>query len=160
MIPPPVNGLAIVPDFVNIVEETELLAHVGAVPGAFGRRYKRFGVTVYETARRERNEDPPAWLRELGERLPMNPPDEYTLNDWQPGSGLGHHTDKGGPVICVLSLAGAGTLQFAATNRPHVTVICPRRALLVMTGPARYTYTHAVIPSENHRISIVFRTAY
>jgi hypothetical protein len=151
------TGLLILPDFVGEIEEAILLDRIGAIPGARGRRFKRYGKTVYRD-HHVLGELPPAWLVELGARLPMKPPDEFTLNEWPAGAGLPHHVDLGGPVICILSLLGNGVLQFTSPTRPHVTVAAPRRGLMRMAGESRDTFTHAVMPSSNSRISLVFRT--
>ena len=154
-----IDGLSIVPDFVTPADESFYLTELGRLPGPRGgRRVKRWGCTVYPDHRAEPEDVPPPWLRELGARLPMHAPDEFTLNDWPPGAALAHHVDFGGPVICVVSLLGDGVLQFKAHGRPHVTVICPRRGLCVMAGVARTVYQHAVMPSADARISLVFRT--
>jgi len=97
--------------------------------------------------------------------------DQVTANEYLPGQGISAHTDTPGafgPFLCSLSLLSDVVMEMQASasasssasslssssssstiRRP---VMLPRRSLLVMSGPSRYDWTHAIAPRERDRI--------
>lgn len=153
----PIPGLEIVPDFITLGAELDLVTELArqSIPGS-GRLYKRYGQVVYPDHRC--HDWIPAYLMALSIRMPMPGPHEITVNDWPPMSKLSAHVDKGGPVVCALSILSGGHLRFSHPGKTPVTIRTPRRGLMVMTGPARNAWSHEVMPTPNARISLVFRT--
>lgn len=158
-----IDGLTITSDFIDRETERWLLFEIDAIvstprpdrgPHDSRTTIVRWGELVY--ANHHAHAEIPEWLLPIAARVPMDPPTSVTLNIWAPGDRLDPHIDKGGPVVCVLQLASAATIAFSG---PYVEIYdVPARALLRMEGAARYDWEHACFPSEQHRISLVFRT--
>ena len=97
--------------------------------------------------------------RELGREL--QPFNQLLLNEYAPSQGINHHTDKPhcfGPVVAGLSLFSTVVLEFkdkklkgkrAAAESKDV-LLCPR-SLFVLTGPARYEWSHSIAKKREHR---------
>eukprot|EP01063_Lacrimia_lanifica_P015840 TRINITY_DN22500_c0_g1_i1.p2 TRINITY_DN22500_c0_g1~~TRINITY_DN22500_c0_g1_i1.p2 ORF type:complete len:306 (+),score=103.50 TRINITY_DN22500_c0_g1_i1:53-970(+) len=125
-------------------------------------------------------------------------PQQMIVNEYTPGQGIHPHVDRGcfGDVIATLSLGSACTLELdrgdaggsvvvkgdmtgapsyavqatgAAKSKYHKAIPFPRRALILLKGPARRQWTHG-IPfktyddfghgrvSRGTRVSLTFRT--
>lgn len=99
---------------------------------------------------------------------------QLTVNEYEPGQGIAAHVDTYncfGPEILVISLgsAAAMNMQNRSTGQ-RKAVMLPLRSLLLLSGPARYEWSHA-IPSRHRdkvdgvfmdrtrRISLTFREA-
>ncbi|MCH8490098.1 MAG: alpha-ketoglutarate-dependent dioxygenase AlkB [Oceanicaulis sp.] len=100
-------------------------------------------------------------------------PDQVIINEYLPGQGIAAHVDCVpcfGPVIASLSLGGAVEMEFrhVATGgrRSHVL---PHGSLLILSGPARYQWTHAIASrlsdviegvrtARTRRVSLTFRS--
>ena len=99
---------------------------------------------------------------------------QLTVNEYEPGQGIAAHVDTYncfGPEILVISLgsAAAMNMQNRSTGQ-RKAVMLPPRSLLLLSGPARYEWSHA-IPSRHRdkvdgvfmdrtrRISLTFREA-
>lgn len=103
-------------------------------------------------------------------------PEQLTVNVYQPGQGIPPHVDTHSAFldpICSLSLASDVTMEFRQpTTGAHVSVVLPRRSMLIISGEARYGWTHGITPRKfdivntanglsvskrNLRISFTFR---
>lgn len=94
--------------------------------------------------------------------------DQLIVNEYRPGQGIAAHVDckpcfRDG--IASLSLGSDAVMQFRRLNRENVDVALERRSLIVLTGEARYNWTHAIPgrTSDNgverdRRVSLTFRT--
>jgi hypothetical protein len=185
-----IPGLSIVDEWLTHRDETALahrcdVALAGVPRNRLGSendgraRIVRYGSPIYNDGLR--GVAMPAWLNVLGARLPMTSPDHVTINEWLPGMPhLVHHIDRGGPVICVLSLLASARVDFRELlasarvdfrellasarvdfREPGYGVIyrVPRRSMMMLAGSARYSYRHSVIDVDERRLSLVFRTA-
>lgn len=100
-------------------------------------------------------------------------PDQVIVNEYLSGQGIAahvDHVDHFGGVIASLSLGSQYTLDFEhkATKRA-VSVPLPVGSLVVLSGPARYEWTHGIAKRQTDgtgpartrrgtRVSITFRT--
>lgn len=75
-------------------------------------------------------------------------PDQLTVNRYEPGHGIPAHCDTHScfvdPIVS-LSLGSSVVMEFRQNTR-HVSVLLPRRSLLVMSGESRYGWTHGITP--------------
>ena len=161
-----IPGLTIAPEFVTPELEFALLfevegelaerkrLHRPRAPQDSRSEVMRWGAPIYPGG--IVHPDLPVWCHVLLSRLPMpRPPESLTLNVWEPGDRLDPHVDRGGEVVCVLNLLGSSSIAF---HRGRVEIHhVPRRALLRMSGEARWEWEHAIFPADERRISLVFR---
>ncbi|KAA5803324.1 alpha-ketoglutarate-dependent dioxygenase AlkB [Alkalicaulis satelles] len=160
-------------DFVSPETASRLLAEVDANPWRddLKRRVQHYGWR-YDYRARQVTQDLrlgplPGWLAPLAEAVGVEGgfgaiPDQVIVNEYLPGQGISAHIDCVpcfGPVIASLSLGGMVEMEFrhAATGvrRSHVL---PEGSLLVLSGPARYEWTHA-IPARRSDVIEGVRTA-
>ncbi|XP_045603225.1 alkylated DNA repair protein alkB homolog 8 isoform X2 [Procambarus clarkii] len=85
-------------------------------------------------------------------------PDQLTVNRYLPGQGIPPHVDTHSSFtdeILSLSVGGGVNMDFRHTfsnseetkDKPrHYVVYLPPRSLCVMTGPARYEWSHGICP--------------
>ena len=97
-------------------------------------------------------------------------PNQVSVNDYEPGVGIGWHKDIEdlGDTITSISLMGATTMEFRKGNGPVVSVRVPRYSALQVTGELREQWQHQVpyrmsdlvdgaeIPRDR-RVAVVFR---
>lgn len=96
----------------------------------------------------------PPYLAELAEAItPVlgSYPVQITVNKYAVGGSIPPHIDKGGEIICVLSL-GAAEMMLG-----DELVALPNRSLLILQGHDRWNKKHAILPVKTERYSIVFR---
>ncbi|XP_072171481.1 tRNA (carboxymethyluridine(34)-5-O)-methyltransferase ALKBH8-like [Diadema setosum] len=77
--------------------------------------------------------------------------DQLTINQYQPGQGIPPHVDTHSAFedsIVSLSLNSQVVMDFGHPDGRHIPVVLPRRSLLVMTGEARYMWTHGITPKK------------
>ena len=119
----------------------------------------------------------PDYLQELAQRLydetnlfPQTPT-QVIINEYLPGQGISSHIDhKGfGPAIATLSLLEDWEMDFSLNWRDKTPALLPAGSCLIMTGPARSKWQHAIQarryepgPDGNRRrqrrVSLTFRT--
>lgn len=74
--------------------------------------------------------------------------DQLTINKYLPGQGIPSHIDTHSvfeDTILSLSLGSACIMNFKKEHQ-NINVLLPARSLLIMTGEARYTWTHGICP--------------
>lgn len=94
-------------------------------------------------------------------------PNEANANSYQRDKGhrlTAHFDDRtlSGEVLVNLSLCSSCIMTFEKKGSPPVPVTLPRRSLQVVTGRARYDFTHAIANTDLHaarRVSVTFRKA-
>ncbi|XP_014472952.1 PREDICTED: alkylated DNA repair protein alkB homolog 8 isoform X2 [Dinoponera quadriceps] len=77
--------------------------------------------------------------------------DQLTINKYSPGQGIPPHVDTHSvfeDTILSLSLGSSCVMNFKRTDR-KIDVFLPARSLLIMTGEARYAWTHGISPRRN-----------
>ncbi|KAG0722537.1 Alkylated DNA repair protein alkB 8 [Chionoecetes opilio] len=101
-------------------------------------------------------------LRRLVDRGCMpSLPDQLTINRYLPGQGIPPHVDTHSSFtdeLLSLSLGGGVNMDFryvggggssvegSRDKPPHYVVYLPPRSVCVMTGPARYEWSHGICP--------------
>ncbi|MCA9719723.1 MAG: alpha-ketoglutarate-dependent dioxygenase AlkB [Myxococcales bacterium] len=181
------EGLSLHPEWIAAVDETRLLDAIDGAPwqGELKRRVQHYGWRYDYKARAVRAQDYlgplPAWSLALARRL-ADPelmgrePDQLIVNEYTPGQGISQHVDRPvfGPVIVSLSLGSACVMKFTRGGARGSAVdarelVLPRRSLLVLRGPARSDWRHAIPARQGdpidgrrvpraRRVSLTFRT--
>ncbi|XP_003486535.2 alkylated DNA repair protein alkB homolog 8 isoform X1 [Bombus impatiens] len=77
--------------------------------------------------------------------------DQLTINHYLPGQGIPPHIDTHSAFedsILSLSLGSACIMDFKRENE-KAAVLLPARSLLIMSGEARYAWSHGICPRHN-----------
>ncbi|MEJ8574172.1 alpha-ketoglutarate-dependent dioxygenase AlkB [Microbaculum marinum] len=176
-------GATYVRDFVFPDAEASLVARVDAQPWItdLRRRVQHYGYR-YDYRARTANADAylgelPDWLAALGARLVDagffdRAPDQAIVNEYKPGQGIAAHVDCVpcfSDTIVSLSLLSTCEMRFEdRRSREQVTRILEPRSALVLKGPARFEWTHAISARKSdvvdgrrvprtRRLSVTFR---
>ena len=94
--------------------------------------------------------------------------DQLIVNEYLPGQGIAAHIDCEpcfDDRIAIVSLGWPYEMEFQhAENRPAASLMLAPGSLLVLSGPARYEWTHQIRPrlkdhgiSRRRRVSLTFR---
>jgi alkylated DNA repair protein alkB family protein 8 len=130
---------------------------------------------------------------QIGRSL-LRVPDQVTVNEYPPGAGIAPHVDTHSAFedgLLSLSLGSDCVMVLTRANRPsgkrnpgaclsgadgmltappqHKAVLLPRRSLLILTGPARYGFSHGIgyrkhdmvdgtLRKRARRVSVTMRT--
>ncbi len=177
-------GASLTADWITPLQEAALIAFLdpGAWSGELKRRVRHFCYRYDYRARSATVESRigplPDMLKGLAERLVADGffsdvPDQVIANEYLPGQGISAHVDCEpcfGEVIASLSLLSVCEMRFASLSSGETrAVILPPRSLLVLTGPARRDWTHAIAArrsdvidglrlARQRRVSLTFRT--
>ena len=180
----PPEGLTLVPGYLPPPHQAELLARIDALPWRtdLKRRVQHHGWRYDYRARRVAADDRigplPDWLGEEAERLVADGwfekrPDQAIVNEYEPGQGIAAHIDCQpcfGEAIASLSIGSACMMEFRERGSGgRVSLALEPGSLLVLSGPARHSWTHAIPArksdpiggmqrSRQRRVSITFRT--
>jgi alkylated DNA repair dioxygenase AlkB len=171
-------------EFLSQWDETALLDVVDAHPWLpdLRRRVQHYG---YRYNYRLRGVPPgaylgplPDWLSTIAAKLVASgflchEPDQAILNEYEPGQGIHSHIDCVpcfGCEIATISLGSACIMRFHQ-KRSDTTAdfVLSARSVLILTGEARYAWTHAIPARKSdtingaavlrrRRVSITFRT--
>jgi alkylated DNA repair dioxygenase AlkB len=182
-----VPGLHYIADWLTPDAGEFLLSRINAAQWSaqLKRRVQHYG-RRYDYGRRSVAADPqttaapplPVWAQEQAVRLVREgmmdrPAEQVIINEYQPGQGISAHVDCVpcfGPVVAALSLGSGCLMDF--TNPEDGSKVAVRLApgsLCVMTGPARFTWRHAIAARKSdpgtagrvprgRRVSVTFRT--
>lgn len=177
-------GAGLIPDWITPAEEAALIDFLdaGDWSGELKRRVRHFGYRYDYRARSatlaSRIGPLPEVLQELAERMVAEGlfaavPDQVIANEYLPGQGISAHVDCEpcfGDVIASLSLLSGCEMRFRCLESGETrAVMLPPRSLLVLTGPARSNWTHAILARRSdvsdgvrmmrgRRVSLTFRT--
>jgi alkylated DNA repair protein alkB family protein 8 len=69
--------------------------------------------------------------------LPWDNADQITINEYEPGQGIGHHTDSHGSFedgVAIISLSSNAVMTFRHTSGRKKAIQLPQRSLLLMRG--------------------------
>lgn len=181
---PDIEGLSYLSEFITVVEQRALLEAIDQSHWLtdLKRRVQHYGYKYDYKARAVTNDaylgELPNWITPITKRLyDQNifqiAPDQAIINEYKPGQGISAHIDCVpcfGGVIASLSLGSGAMMQLRNTrdNRKEELYL-HERSLIVLSGVARYEWTHA-IPSRksdiingfkierSRRVSLTFRT--
>jgi len=175
-------GLIIVRDWVTAAEGGALLAGIDSMAWMddLSRRVQHYG-WKYDYTLRDLSPDQylgpiPAFFDEVIGKLAAVPEfgaaaEQIIVNEYEPGQGIAAHIDRRtfGDVVASLSLGSEWPMEFAARDGRVIEVFMPVGALLLMTGPSRFEWTHYIRPRKSdmrngqrvartRRVSLTFRT--
>ncbi len=174
----PPSGLRYQPDFLTPLDEATLIAWIDSQPWEteLSRRRQFYGGS-YDSDTPE-TVPLPAPLDELAERLIADGllrerPDRCLINEYLPGQGIAAHVDyhpRFGDEVTMISLLDEYPMRFAELGGPgEFDIWLARRSVCVITGPARYDWTHEIVKRltdpipgggrrpRKRRVSITFR---
>lgn len=89
-------------------------------------------------------------LSEIHPNLSNFKPDQLTVNHYKPNQGIPPHVDTHSAFedpIMSLSLNSDTVMEFKSENE-HLSILLPRRSLLIMSGESRYNWTHGITPRK------------
>lgn len=185
-----VPGLTYVPNFLSDVEEAEIVEKIDQNEWQkdLKRRVQHYGWR-YDYVNRQidpgmRIDKLPDWAVAVAERLVERKivpqmPDQLIVNEYVRDQGIGRHIDREPDFaddIAMISLLESWEMVFRkkGNNKIKHNVVLDNRSVAVMSGPARYQWTHE-IPSRksepgpklpdgtrprvlrNRRLSLTFR---
>ena len=183
-----IPGFLYKPDFITEEEETKLLACIDAAEWSteLQRRVQHYGWR-YDYKQRRIDEsmrvgELPEWARELGRRLVNEGlmedlPDQVIVNEYRGKQGISRHIDQPRSFaehVATISLIETWGMVFRRRgSKEKVEKPLERRSVAVLTGDARYMWTHEIPQRANEtrmergksrwvkrtkRISLTFRT--
>ncbi|XP_053312443.1 alkylated DNA repair protein alkB homolog 8 [Spea bombifrons] len=160
-------GLVVVEDFVTPEEEAAMLVGISwetersSQKSLKHRRVKHYGYEFrYDNNNVDKDQPLPGGLPEFctpvlnrcwQQKLIKHKPDQLTINQYEPGQGIPPHIDTHSAFedeIISLSLGAEIVMDFKHPDGTSVPVMLPRRSLLVMSGEARYLWTHGITPRK------------
>lgn len=138
-------------------EEPQILEAVDQEPWSDAhknRRTQHYGFMYdYMTLEASQVATPiPAWAQIITLRLQSrgyvsSQPKQMIVNEYNPGTGIGKHTDSsvfGEPVVSV-SLGGVVVMHLASNDgKQAIDLPLPGRSALILAGDARWNWTHEI----------------
>lgn len=174
---PPIAGLRYCEEIIGLADEETLIGELLAADlspfrfqGWLGNRKTRsFGWRYdFDDGAFRPAEPIPAWLESLrrkAARFAGNRPDDFVhvlLARYDPGAGIGWHRDRDVfEEVVGISLSAAAVLRFrrrGAGGFERTNLDLPRRSAYLLSGEARWDWEHRIVPGEQLRFSITFRT--
>ena len=178
-----VSGLTYVPDFISAHDQDSLLSQIDQQSWLtdLKRRVQHYGYRYDYKARAVSNDaylgTLPAWLLALSKKLHddrifPSAPDQVIVNEYLPGQGISAHIDCipcFADTIASLSLGSNTVMDFSNLKTGEKkSIVLEERSLIVLSGPARYEWQHAIparksdiingIKTERaRRVSLTFR---
>eukprot|EP01122_Echinamoeba_exundans_P007294 TRINITY_DN2205_c0_g1_i2.p1 TRINITY_DN2205_c0_g1~~TRINITY_DN2205_c0_g1_i2.p1 ORF type:complete len:631 (+),score=93.73 TRINITY_DN2205_c0_g1_i2:103-1893(+) len=166
------KGLFIVPNFISVDEEKQILQEVDNIDQQEWTNLNRRSVAHfgYEFSYKTRNvvrdrgavvsAEFPDWVARVSKRVEENGNvgpriDQLTINNYRPGDGIPHHIDTHsafeGPIVS-LSLLSNTIMEFRHPEGERVDVFVPRRSLLIMSSDARLLWSHGITPRKTDQL--------
>jgi alkylated DNA repair dioxygenase AlkB len=174
---PIIAGLDYRDDFIGEEEESELIARFGALdlaPFRFhgwlgNRKTMSFGWRYdFDDASFTRTEPIPDWLQPLlrkAEAFAGVRSGDFVhalLARYDPGAGIGWHRDRDVfEKVVGISLNSRATLRFrqrAATGFKRASLEVAPRSAYLLSGLSRWEWEHRIVPGDQLRFSVTFRT--
>lgn len=176
-----IPGLYLIPDFITKDEEQTLLTYINSCKwqkGPGSREVQQFGYKynyANKNAVMEKIDKMPPQFDFVLDKLMdskafTEKPDQCIVNKYLPGQGISAHTDHikhFGPRIASLTIGSDTTMQFQKGDVKY-NVRLEKQSLVLLTGEARYNWTHCiherkadlidgVVVPRSVRISLTFR---
>ena len=177
-----IPGLTYVPDFLGESEETDVVAAIEQAEwiSDLRRRVQHYGWRYDYRARQVdasmRLGPLPEWAARLArklasKRLLTELPDQVIVNEYVGDQGISRHVDAETSFadgIATISLLESWEMVFRERDAPrgrNVTLRLDRRSAAILTGDARYRWTHEIPKRKNEpgrvprgrRLSLTFR---
>lgn len=175
-------------ELMKVSQFTRFLDNLGSPFGKSSRRVAQFGYaysySYFSPGLKKLDRAVPKWLLKivspsridstLGRPVLLPPPyeteakktttefDALTVNEYKRTQGICAHVDNKeqfGPVIVCLTIGAPGKIVFARRGHGTEAIEVQPGSLYVMSGPARYNWTHEVVPNDARkpRYSLTFR---
>jgi len=174
---PLISGLDYREELVSAEEERgliQLLSHLDLTPFRFhgwlgNRRTQSFGWRYdFEDSSFTRAEAIPDWLEPLREKaanFAEVQPEKFAhvlLARYDPGAGIGWHRDRDVfEKVVGISLNTPATLRFrrrTASGFHRASLEVAPRSAYLLSGESRWDWEHRILPGDELRFSITFRT--
>lgn len=178
-----ISGLNYVPDFITPAENDFLLSQIDQQPWLtdLKRRVQHYGYKYDYKARTFSNDaylgPLPDWLASLSKKLHDDSifpsvPDQVIVNEYLPGQGISAHIDCVpcfANTVASLSLGSPCIMDFSNPKTGEKkSIVLEDRSLIVLSGPARYEWQHAIPARKSdiidgmkneraRRVSLTFR---
>ncbi len=155
-----VSGLTFIENYVTQTEHDQILSSIDREPwlNDLNRRVQHYG---FKYNYKSRSIDHamyigslPNWSHWLCHRLVEDKlisdlPDQIIVNEYFPGQGIANHIDCEpcfNETIFSLSLVSTCVMDIVKKDNPRrrVGLLLPPRCLVVLTGEARYRWTHGI----------------
>lgn len=159
--PDPVPGLSYIEAYISPDEATRLLAFVDAQAWdtELKRRCQHYG-GHYSAIRPESESAVPEAFWPLAERLHreghiVQIPNRVSVNEYQPGQGIGAHRDREAERIqevAIISLNSGIIMDFTHMGHETQSYYLQPLSLLIMRGEARHLWEHGIAPRHNDRV--------
>ena len=171
---PPIPGLEYRRDFIDGDDEKALLERLHAMdlaPFRFhgwtgNRKTQSYGWRYdFDDASFQPADPIPSWLQPLREKAAAWAGDEIShvlIARYDPGAGIGWHKDRSVfDRVVGISLNTPAVLRFRQRVGPsfnRVNVPVEPRSAYLLWGEARHDWEHRIVPGDELRFSITFRT--
>lgn len=160
-----VKGLIYIPDFISGDQETDLVSQIdkNEWDTSISRRRQQYGI-AYDIQKRNVGENlvkvppVPEWLAPIVQRICdggyMTLAEQVIVNEYIPGQGISAHIDSKvfGDVVVSVSLLSSIPMRFERCGETYTQVLEPR-SLVVLSGDARYEWTHSILRKDSDVIS-------
>ena len=159
-----IPGLIYRPGFIAEEDEAKLVALIDGAEWSteLQRRVQHYGWR-YDYTQRQIDEsmragELPAWARELAQRLVdegwiKDLPDQVIVNEYCGNQGISRHIDQPrifAEHVATISLLETWGMVFRRSNsKRKVEIPLERRSVAVLTGDARYKWTHEIPKRKN-----------
>jgi alkylated DNA repair dioxygenase AlkB len=162
--PEPIAGLSYHADYISREVEADLLRRVdaGVWDTDLKRRVQAYGWGYDETTGVAENASHglPDWLKAHARRLREEglfdlTPDRVSVNEYQPGQGIGAHVDRGAAqieTVGIISLGSAVMMDFTRMGHEPRSFYLRPRSLLLISGEARHRWMHGITPRKSDRV--------
>lgn len=167
-----IPGLSYTANAIDSATSDKLLKFINSKPWqkSLKRQVQQYGVFYdYSTKSLGATTEIPDILLDLAKTLNLPTPENIIINKYEPGEGIGQHTDSllFGDVIASLSLCSAIPMDLISGSNYHSIWLEPN-SLLKLTGMSRFHWTHGIVGRKSDiyngkkvlrktRISITFR---
>ena len=163
-----VPGFVYRPDFVTEEEETKLVNRIDEAEWdtELQRRVQHYGWR-YDYTQRQIDEsmrvgELPEWAQELGRRLVdeglmRDVPDQVIVNEYRKDQGIARHIDQPHDFaehVATISLLETWGMVFRRRDsKEKVEETLERRSVAILTGDARYEWTHEIPKRKNELLT-------
>jgi len=155
----------------NIIEELDKTPWTPLSDSKNSRKVKQYGYLYnYKNSTAKVKTDPlPYYLQPYHDtlihymeefNLPTLEMNQCIINNYYKGQSISKHIDSKefGPVIGCFTLNDAGIMRFTNQEGYSVDINVEPNSLYIMSGDARYKWTHEMLRNKaDRRISITFR---
>lgn len=171
---PPIAGLEYRRDFIDRDDENALVERLQATdlaPFRFhgwtgNRKTQSYGWRYdFDDASFQPADPIPSWLQPLRDKAAAWAGDEIShvlIARYDPGAGIGWHKDRSVfDRVVGISLNTPAVLRFrqrVGADFQRVNVPVEPRSAYLLSGEARYDWEHRILPGDELRFSITFRT--